>query len=80
MSLVQTRPQIKTYWPEYRVEKVFHGCRVKAHFSNPDRVCPGVVKARMGNLAFPVEEGRASVPADQLQGKKQVSLEVTLGN
>jgi cellobiose phosphorylase len=72
-------PCIPAHWPEYRVEKVFRGCRVKAHFSNPDRVCRGVVKARMGNQAIPVEEGKASVPVDQLRGKKQVSLEVTLG-
>jgi len=72
-------PCIPAHWPEYRVEKLFRGCRLKVHFSNPDRVCRGVAEARMGNQALEIEEGRASLPVEQLRGKKEIELEITLG-
>ena len=61
------------------MEKVFRGCRIKAHFDNPEGVCRGVVKAKLEGRALKVEKGRASVPVDQLEGKEEVSLEITLG-
>ena len=71
-------PCVPSDWREFRVEKVFRGCRVRAHFKNPDGVCRGLADARIDGERLALREGKARIPLEMLKGRKKVQLEVTL--
>ena len=71
-------PCVPSDWLEFRVEKVFRGCRVRAHFKNPDGVCRGLADARIDGERLALREGKARIPLEMLKGRKKVQLEVRL--
>ncbi|MFH1070841.1 MAG: hypothetical protein V1794_14585 [Candidatus Glassbacteria bacterium] len=72
-------PCIPSDWPEYRVEKIFRGCRVKASVHNPKGVCRGVAAVQAAGIVIEPEDGRAALPVGMLAGKKEIEVEVELG-
>ena len=72
-------PCIPAEWSEFRVEKVFRGCRVRARFRNPGGVCRGVASVRVAGTEIETRDGRAALPVEMLAGGKEIKVEVELG-
>ena len=72
-------PCIPTHWPQYKVRKIWRGCRVTMHVTNPDARCTGVARASIDGEALPVEEGKSWIGLDKLPSGGDVSVEVILG-
>ncbi|MEA2062910.1 MAG: hypothetical protein U9P14_04360, partial [Gemmatimonadota bacterium] len=72
-------PCVPSDWESYEVVKVFRGCRVKVRFSNPDRVCRGVVRATADGEELAIREGKAYIRLEQLSGRKELNVDVRLG-
>ena len=72
-------PCIPRHWDEYRVEKLWRGCRVEMSVRNADNVCAGVVSASLDGAALPVAGGRSSIPAASLTDGGKSRVEVVMG-
>ncbi len=55
-------PVVPSSWKEFRVVKVFRGCRVEARFRNPYGVCHGVKAAILDGRPLSVSQGKVSIP------------------
>ncbi|MCE5272758.1 hypothetical protein LLH00_15865 [bacterium] len=72
-------PVAPSAWKEFRVLKQFRGCSVEARFRNPRGVCRGVKAAALDGKPLSVSDGKVSIPAANLAGRKDALLEVELG-
>lgn len=72
---VQIAPVMKSAWPGMEAERSYRGTRIFLRVNNPDHVSSGVKKMLVDGTEF----AEAFLPAEYLQGKDAVRVEVTLG-
>ena len=72
---VQIAPVMKSEWKEMQAERIYRGTRICMKVLNPNGVTSGVAKITVDGT----ELKEAFIPADYLQGKSAVQVEVILG-
>ena len=72
---VQIAPVMKSEWKEMQAERIYRGTRICMKVLNPNGVTSGVAKITVDGT----ELKEAFIPADYLQGKPAVQVEVILG-
>ena len=72
-------PIIPSQWEKYEVVKVFRGCRVHAHFHNPEGRNRGVARVSLDGEPLAVKQKKASIPVERLHGLESANLKVMLG-
>ncbi|HUU27600.1 MAG TPA: hypothetical protein VM123_07290 [archaeon] len=72
-------PSVPTAWREYESVKVFRGCRVEVHFSNPRALSRGVAQAKLDGVDLPLEGEKAFIPLELIKGRDRVTVDVVLG-
>lgn len=68
-------PSIPSDWPEYTVERVYRGCKLSIHVTNPHRVQHGIESVSVDGKAI---SGNILTP-DILKGKDSADVTVIMG-
>lgn len=72
---VQLAPVMKSDWPEMSAQRLYRGTKVCMTVKNPNGVSSGIAKVTVDGKPF----AESFIPADYLQGKDSVQVEILLG-
>ena len=72
---VQLAPVMKSGWTEMQAERLYRGTRITMTVKNPKGVSAGIAQITVDGVAFE----KPFLPAEYLQGKASVQVEISLG-